>query len=50
MIRQYYESNNLMNSFEAQILAEKTLNHLVKGAIVNDATETPKETENFERK
>ena len=50
LIRQYYESNNLMNSFEAQILAEKTLNHLVKGAIINDVTEIQKETENPERK
>lgn len=50
VIRQYYESNNLMNSFEAQILTEKTLNHLVKGAIINDATEISKETENLERK
>ncbi|MEA3360935.1 MAG: trigger factor [Thermodesulfobacteriota bacterium] len=50
LIRQYYESNNLMNSFEAQILAEKTLNHLVKGAIINDVKEIPKETENSERK
>jgi len=36
MLRQYYESNNLMDHLQAQILAEKTLNFLVKGAIIND--------------
>jgi trigger factor len=44
MLRQYYESNNLMDHLQAQILAEKTLNFLVKGAIINDKKEVLNET------
>lgn len=31
-LRQYYEANNLRESFRQQLLEEKTLNYLVKGA------------------
>jgi trigger factor len=31
-LRQYYEANNLKESFRQQLLEEKTLNYLVKGA------------------
>ena len=33
-VRQYYESNNLMDVFKQGLLEEKTLNYLVEGAKV----------------
>lgn len=44
VLRQYYETNNLMDHLQAQILAEKTLNFLVEGAIINSNKETLNET------
>ncbi|MBW2030941.1 MAG: trigger factor [Deltaproteobacteria bacterium] len=35
-IRRYYEVNRLFESFRQRLLEEKTLNYLVKGAIVKD--------------
>lgn len=35
-LRQYYEANNLKESFRQQLLEEKTLNYLVKGANITE--------------
>jgi trigger factor len=35
-LRQYYEANNLRESFRQQLLEEKTLNYLVKGANITE--------------
>jgi trigger factor len=35
-LRQYYEANNLRESFRQQLLEEKTLNYLVKGANISE--------------
>ena len=39
MLQQYYEKNNLMDSFGNQLLVEKVLNHLVQGAKINEVQE-----------
>lgn len=36
VLRQYYEANNLVDSFKQQLLEEKALNYLVKGAKVTE--------------
>ena len=36
ILQQYYEKNNLMDSFRNQLLIEKILNHLVKGAKISE--------------
>jgi len=36
MLQQYYEKNNLMDSFGNQLLIEKVLNHLVQGAKISE--------------
>jgi len=36
VLRQYYEANNLVDSLKQQLLEEKTLNYLVKGAKVTE--------------
>jgi len=36
MLQQYYEKNNLMDSFRNQLLIEKILNHLVQGAKISE--------------
>jgi trigger factor len=39
MLQQYYEKNNLMDSFGNQLLVEKVLNHLVQGAKITEVQE-----------
>lgn len=39
MLQQYYEENNLMDSFRNQLLVEKILNHLVQGAKISEVNE-----------
>ncbi len=39
MLQQYYEENNLMDSFRNQLLVEKILNHLVQGARISEVNE-----------
>ncbi len=39
MLQQYYEKNNLLDSFRNQLLVEKILNHLVQGAKVVEVEE-----------
>jgi len=39
MLQQYYEKNNLMDSFRNQLLIEKILNHLVQGAKISEVQE-----------
>lgn len=39
ILQQYYEKNNLMDSFRNQLLIEKILNHLVKGAKISEVQE-----------
>jgi trigger factor len=39
MLQQYYEKNNLMDSFGNQLLVEKILNHLVQGAKISEVQE-----------
>jgi len=39
ILQQYYEKNNLMDSFRNQLLIEKILNHLVQGAKVSEVQE-----------
>jgi len=41
MLQQYYEENNLMDSFGNRLLVEKVLNHLVQGAKISEAKEIP---------
>jgi trigger factor len=38
-LQQYYEKNNLMDSFGNQVLVEKILNHLVRGAKISEVKE-----------
>ena len=44
MLQQFYEKNNLMDSFRNQLLVEKVLNHLVQGAKVIEAQEIPEKS------
>ena len=39
VLQQYYEKNNLMDSFGNHLLVEKVLNHLVQGAKINEVKE-----------
>jgi len=39
LLQQYYEKNNLMDSFRNQLLIEKILNHLVQGAKISEVQE-----------
>ena len=45
MLQQYYEKNNLMDSFRNQLLVEKVLNHLVQGAKVIEVKELSEESQ-----
>jgi trigger factor len=36
IIREYYEANNLVDSFQQKLLEEKTLNYLVEGAKISE--------------
>jgi hypothetical protein len=36
IIRKYYEANNLVDSFQQNLLEEKTLNYLVEGAKISE--------------
>lgn len=45
VLQQFYEKNNLMDSFRDQLLTEKTLNHLVQGAKIIEAKEIPEESQ-----
>jgi len=49
ILQQYYEKNNLMDSFINQLLVEKILNHLVQGAKITEVKELT-ETNEKERK
>jgi hypothetical protein len=42
-LQQFYEKNNLMDSFRDQLLTEKTLNHLVQGATIVEVQEIVEE-------
>jgi len=43
-LQQFYEKNNLMDSFRDQLLTEKTLNHLVQGATIVEVKEIVEES------
>jgi len=45
ILQQYYEKNNLMDSFRNQILMEKILNHLVQGAKISEVQEISEESQ-----
>jgi trigger factor len=45
MLQQYYEKNNLMDSFRNQLLIEKILNYLVQGAKIAEVQEISKEVQ-----
>jgi len=45
ILQQYYEKNNLMDSFRNQILMEKILNHLVQGAKISEFQEISEESQ-----
>ena len=45
VLQQYYEKNNLMDSFRNQLLIEKILNHLVQGAKVSEVKEISEESQ-----
>ena len=45
MLQQYYEKNNLMDSFRNQLLVEKVLNHLVQGAKLIEVKELYEESQ-----
>ena len=45
MLQQYYEKNNLMDSFRNQLLIEKILNHLVQGAKISEVQEISEENQ-----
>ena len=44
ILQQYYEKNNLMDSFKNQLLIEKILNHLVQGAKISEVQEISEES------
>ncbi len=43
VLERFYETNNLMDSFRDQLLAEKTLNHLVQGVKITEVKEISEE-------
>jgi hypothetical protein len=45
ILQQYYEKNNLMDSFRNQLLIEKILNHLVQGATISEVQEISEESQ-----
>ena len=45
VLQQYYEKNNLMDSFRNQLLIEKILNHLVQGAKVSEVKKISEESQ-----
>jgi len=45
ILQQYYEKNNLMDSFRNQLLIEKILNHLVQGATISEVQEISEENQ-----
>ena len=49
MLQQYYEKNNLMDSFGNQLLAEKVLNHLVQGAKISEVQEISEKSQKDRR-
>lgn len=44
VLEKFYETNNLMGSFRAQLLKEKALNHLVQGANIVDVKQISEQT------
>jgi trigger factor len=42
-LERFYETNNLMDSFKGQLLKEKTLNHLMRGAKITEVEQISEE-------